>query len=340
MRLDANAPRLILAPLQGFTDAVFRTTFAEHFTGFDSALAPFVATMPAERIHDRYFRDLLPERNQRLRIEPQILGNDVEGFILVGRRLGDLGYPDVNWNLGCPFRPVTKKRRGAGLLPFPEQVGDFLEKVLPAIPGRLSVKLRLGLKSPLEILKLLPVLNRHPLREIVIHPRTARQMYGGRPDLEAFELCAQASRHPVVYNGDIVSLRTYNELSARFTDVAGWMIGRGALSDPFLPEAITSGAEAASFNVQRFQAFYEDLFGRYREALSGPGHLLDRMKGFWTYFGVHFQKGAALCKRIHRTYHLPAYLELVARFFEEEAQWVAVTPGRASGDAECPAADG
>lgn len=319
---EANAPRLVLAPLQGFTDAVFRTTFAEHFKGFDAALAPFIPTMPAERTHDRHFRDLLPERNQRLRIEPQILGNHADNFIHVSRRLGDMGYPDVNWNLGCPFRPVTKKRRGAGLLPFPEQVGEFLEQVLPAIPGRLSVKLRLGLNSPLEILKLLPVLNSYPLRAIIIHPRTARQMYTGQPDLDAFHLCLKASRHPVVYNGDIVSLPKFNEISTRFTGVDGWMIGRGALSDPFLPEAITSGADAACAKVQRFRAFYEDLFGRYREALSGPGHLLDRMKGFWTYFGVHFQNGVALCKRIHRTYDLPRYLELVSRFFEEDAQWV------------------
>jgi tRNA-dihydrouridine synthase len=319
---ERQAPRLILAPLQGFTDAIFRTTFVEHFKGFDSALAPFITTMPAERIHDRHFRDLLPERNLRLRIEPQILGNCAEDFIHVSRRLCDMGYPDVNWNLGCPFRPVTKKRRGAGLLPFPEQVGEFLEKVLPAIPGRLSVKLRLGLNSPLEILKLLPVLNSLPLREVIIHPRTARQMYTGRPDLDSFHLCLGASRHPLVYNGDIGDVHRFEEISARFTNVAGWMIGRGALSNPFLPEAITSGADNACAKVQRFRAFYEDLFGRYHEALSGPGHLLDRMKGFWTYFGVHFQNGAALCKRIHRTYHLPRYLEVVSRFFEEDAEWV------------------
>lgn len=322
MHPERQTPRLILAPLQGFTDAIFRTTFAEHFKGFESALAPFITTMPADRIHDRHFRDLLPERNLRLRIEPQILGNNAEDFMHVGRRLGEMGYPDVNWNLGCPFRPVTKKRRGAGLLPFPEQVGELLEKILPAIPGRLSVKLRLGLNSPLEILNLLPVLNRLPLREIIIHPRTARQVYTGRPDLDTFRLCLEASRHPVVYNGDIGDLRTFEEISARFPDVEGWMIGRGALSNPFLPEAIASGADTATAKVERFRAFYADLFGRYHEALSGPGHLLDRMKGFWTYFGVHFKGGAALSKRIHHTFHLPRYLKEVARFFEEDAEWV------------------
>jgi tRNA-dihydrouridine synthase len=319
---DHHSPRLILAPLQGFTDAVFRTTFAEHFKGFDSALAPFIPTLSADRFQDRHFRDLLPERNLRLPIEPQVLGSGAEDFIHVGRRLFDLGYPDVNWNLGCPFRPVTKKRRGAGLLAFPEQVGEFLEKVVPAIPGRLSVKLRLGLNSPQDILNLLPVLNRYPLREITIHPRIARQMYTGHPDLDTFQRCLGLSRHPVVYNGDIINLRRFFEISSRFATVDGWMIGRGALSNPFLPEAIKSGADTASAKVQRFRVFYEELFGRYHEVLSGPGHLLDRMKGFWTYFGVHFKNGAVLCKRIHRTFQLPRYLEVISRFFEEDAEWV------------------
>ncbi len=62
--------------------------------------------------------------------------------------------------------------------------------------------------------------------------------------------------------------------------------------------------------------------------MSGPGHLLDRMKGFWTYFGVNLKNGAVLSKRIHRTFHLPRYLELVIRYFEEDPEWVAPDAAR------------
>ncbi len=323
MECARPAPELILAPLKGFTDAVFRTTFAEHFNGFDAALAPFIATTPAERLHDRHLRDLLPERNLRMTVEPQMLGNCAEDFIHLARRLSEMGYPDVNWNLGCPFRPVTKKRRGAGLLAFPELVGEFLEQVLAAIPGGLSIKLRLGLASPQDIFTLIPVLNRYPLRQITLHPRTARQLYTGHPDLDSFRACLERIRHPVVYNGDIGDLRTFQELSDRFPAVTCWMIGRGALSNPFLPEDIKAGTDLGSEKIERFRAFYMDLFGRYQDRLSGPGHLLDRMKGFWTYFGVHLRNGAVLSKRIHRTFQLPRYVDEVARYFEEDADWVA-----------------
>jgi len=321
MTADHQAPRLILAPLKGFTDVIFRDTFAQHFDGFDSAMAPFIATVAADRLTDKHVRDLLPNQNTRMPIEPQILGNTAEDFVFIARRLFDMGYPDVNWNLGCPFRPVTKKRRGSGLLPFPEQVDAFLSKTLPAIPGRLSIKMRLGRNTPDEILRLLPVLDRYPLKEITIHPRTARQMYTGSPDLEMFQACLDQIRHQVVYNGDITYLQGFHTLAARFPSVDSWMIGRGALSNPFLPAIIKKGRDGVTGKLEKFKAFYEDLFFRYQERLCGPGHLLNHLKGFWTYFAGAFENSEDIGKRIHRTFTLPRYIETISRFFAEEANW-------------------
>lgn len=320
MNPDGRPPRLILAPLKGFTDAVFRGVFAEHFGGFDAALAPFVTSVPADRLTARHVQDLLPHRNPRLPVEPQILGSSPDDFLFLARRLSEMGYADVNWNLGCPFRPVTKKRRGSGLLPFPEQVDAFLDKTLRALPGRLSIKMRLGRNRAEEIFKLLPVLERYPLKEITIHPRTARQMYGGAPDLAAFQACLERTRHRLVYNGDIADLAGFRALQERFPRVESWMIGRGALTNPFLPAAIKNGG-AAYGDVRKFKSFYDDLFARYEERLCGPGHLLDRMKGFWKYFSAAFQDGPALEKRIHHTFQLPRYLETVERFFGEGPEW-------------------
>jgi tRNA-dihydrouridine synthase len=99
------------------------------------------------------------------------------------------------------------------------------------------------------------------------------------------------------------------------------MVGRGALTDPFLPAAIKTGADPGADRVRRFQAFYDDLFERTRTRLSGPGHLLDRMKGYWTYFAAAFTDGERLAKQIHRTFQLPRYVDTVERFFREEAVW-------------------
>jgi hypothetical protein len=46
------------------------------------------------------------------------------------------------------------------------------------------------------------------------------------------------------------------------------------------------------------------------------------MKGFWTYFSKAFKDGGKIRKKIHRTLKLQSYLEIVERFFAEDAQWI------------------
>ena len=317
-----NKIRLILAPLRGLTDYIYRNTFTRHFDGFDAALAPFIPTVQANSFKPSHLKDVLPKNNSAMPVTPQIIGNNPADFIPLARRLFDLGYNTVNWNLGCPFPMVAKKQRGSGLLPYPDRIEAFLEKTISSIPNRLSIKPRLGRNQADEILKLMRIFNQYPLEEIIIHPRTGKQMYGGKPDLDIFGKCLEMSRHPIVYNGDIYDMAGFKVVSERFKAVDLWMIGRGALSNPFLPAIIKNGDDIWTHKVEIFRQFYEDLFNQYRQLFSGPGHLLDRMKGFWTYFSKPFNNGHKIRKKIQRSQKLDRYQEIVERFFNEEAQWV------------------
>jgi tRNA-dihydrouridine synthase len=320
--MDGN-PTLILAPLRGFTDYIFRNAFCRHFDGFDSALAPFISAVSAARCKPAQLEDLLPENNRHLPVVPQIMTNQAPAFLSLARLLADFGYDIVNWNLGCPYPMVAKKKRGCGLLPYPELIDAFLDHVCADMPGRISIKMRLGRFHAEEIDRLVPVLNRYPLTEVIIHPRTGKQMYTGELDLEAFEACMAEIRHRIVFNGDLRSLERFTAAAGRFgAGVAGWMIGRGALIDPFLPSAIKRGRQDADRRLERFKGFYDDLFDSYRQKLHGPGHLLDRMKGFWKYFSQAFENGRQIEKQVHRTHRLDHYLRIVKRFFEEDARWV------------------
>jgi tRNA-dihydrouridine synthase B len=238
----------------------------------------------------------------------------------LAEQMYELGYSTVNWNLGCPYPMVAKKQRGSGLLPFPDKIDAFLEKTMASIPNRLSIKTRLGRNKSNEIFQLMPIFNRYPLEEIVIHPRTGRQMYNGEPDLEAFEQCLALTRHRIAYNGDIADLAAFQRFSARLQATDRWMIGRAAVANPFLPVIVKAGQDDFTNKVETFRQFYDELFANYQQVFSGPGHLLARMKGFWTYFSQSFKNGR---KKVHRTHKLQRYLDLVARFFDEEAQWKA-----------------
>ena len=313
--------KLYLAPLRGFTDNIFRNTFNRHFNGFDAAVAPFISTTETARAKPSHLKDVLPENNPAMPIIPQILGNNPAGFVSLAEQLYEMGYSTINWNLGCPYPMVAKKQRGCGLLPFPDKIDAFLEQTMSSIPNRISIKTRLGRNNSNEIFQLMPIFNRYLLEEIVIHPRTGKQMYGGEADLEAFEKCLESTHHRVVYNGDITNLAAFRRFSSRLKATNRWMIGRAAVANPFLPAIIKCGEDKFREKVAIFRQFYQELFEHYQQEFSGPGHLLERMKGFWTYFSQSFKEGRKIRKKVHRTHKLARYLDIVEKFFEEEAQW-------------------
>ncbi len=312
---------LYLAPIRGLTDCIFRSTFCRHFNGFDIAVAPFISTVHKAKIGNSHLKDIIPENNTQMPVIPQIMGNDPEGFINLSKKLFDLGYNTVNWNLGCPFPMVARKKRGSGLLLFPERIDSLLDKVLPMIPNELSIKTRLGRNKKDEIFKLLPIFNKYPLTEIIIHPRTGIQMYKGIVDIDVFEKCISLSKHPVVYNGDINDFNTFTSLSNRFKLIDRWMIGRGALANPFLPHIIKTGKDDIPDKLIKFKTFYDELFNQYDQILSGPTHIVDRMKGFWFYFSRSFKDNKKILKKIHKLDNRKKYIKIVANFFDSDAQW-------------------
>jgi tRNA-dihydrouridine synthase B len=314
-------PFLYLAPMRGYTNVLFRNIFSAHFKGLDAAISPFISTLSCKQIKDSHIKDILPEYNNGLPLIPQIISNDPDGFILLSKRFYDLGYDIVNWNLGCPFSLVAKKKRGSGLLPYPDMIRSFLDSVIPQIPNRLSIKIRIGRKTNNEIFELIPIFNQYPFDEIMIHPRTGVQLYSGIPDQETFKQCLTLLKHRIVYNGDIFDTKTFQKLTDMYPEVDRWMLGRGVLANPFLPGMIKSGKENMPDNIEQFKQFHDDLFEAYRATLSGQAHLVDRMKGYWQYFSRSFQGGQKLFKKIKKLKTADKYKAAIDQFFQEDPIW-------------------
>jgi len=305
---------LILAPIRGITDCYFRTLFQKHFPGFDSSLAPFINPQRHSSFQPKQLKDLLPEQNQTLKVVPQLLHTNGDDFLFLADRLYELGYKEVNWNLGCPAPMVTKKHRGSGFLPFPEQIIAFLDHVLPRLPMAMSIKTRLGYEDKNELLSLLPRLNSYPLTEIIIHPRLGRQLYKGKTDRDTFGLCLAASDHAIVYNGDITTTEEFTELQQQFPKIRKWMIGRGALANPFLAGEI----KKTTISEKRIilLSFHNELYTCYRELLSGPAHLLGRMKQLWVYLSLFFPPEKKTWKKIKKCRTEVQYQQVVANLFK------------------------
>jgi tRNA-dihydrouridine synthase len=163
---------------------------------------------------------------------------------------------------------------------------------------------------------LIPIFNRYPIKRMIIHPRIGEQMYAGRVDLDVFGACLNRIVHPVVYNGDINDPQWFAQLEQRFPTVSGWMMGRGLIANPFMPEIIKAQSTGGQSPISRFKGFHDDLVDSYGHVFCGPGHVLDRMKGFWRYFANGFSDGRHILKRIRKVTTLSRYQQLVAEYFD------------------------
>ena len=196
---------LILAPLRGVTIRCFRETFADLLdeVGFTEAVTPFISAMPGlDPLADRELRGAA--NSSRLKVTPQFIGKDPGALRNCLLRVRDAGFDTADLNCGCPFPMVRNKGRGSGLLRTPDVLRRMLEAGCGAMgPGRFSVKARIGIDRPDELLALIPMLNCFPLRHITVHARTAVQMYDGMCDRAAFEAVRRESAVPVIENGDL-----------------------------------------------------------------------------------------------------------------------------------------
>jgi tRNA-dihydrouridine synthase len=317
-----DIPKIILAPLHGYTDAPYRAALDACFGGYDEAVAPFVALSPAERFNPIRLKDVNPSGNIRMPVVPQLLGNDPKAFIQAAEALHKMGYSRLNWNLGCPKRAIAAKQRGSGLLPHPDIIGSVLEKVIPAIPQQLSVKLRLGRNHPDEIFPVIEVLNRFPLESVIVHPRIGVEMYTEKADVDRFEMVLPLLKHPVIYNGDIFSVDDYLRLRFRFPSVAGWMIGRGVLANPFLAEQM-KGFEIPGPSVQRerFTGFINLLQQHYTAESHTKNYLLNRMKDNWGFFAFRFSNIREIYKNFIRLQTWEEFQSVQSSILEK-AEWI------------------
>jgi len=306
-----------LAPLRGVTDYIFRNTFERYFGQFDYLLTPFVPTVKGESVNPSHCKDVNPQHNDTQRVIPQIIGNVPSEIALLANHLHGLGYKSVNLNLGCPHPQITRKKRGSGLLSCPELLDTILEQTLSQITCPFSVKVRLGLESADELEKVIPVLNRFDLQEVTIHPRTGAQMYEGTVDLDAFEKYHVQIRHPVCYNGDIWSAECFNEYSARFKSISKWMLGRGVVQNPFLLKQLRSDTGTHN-DMKILQAFHDDIYAENARRLSGPSHLLGKMKELWFYLAHSFADPKRVLKKILKKQNVDGYCQAVKELFGEE----------------------
>ena len=303
------------APMEGITGHIYRNAYEKYFHNIDKYFTPFIVPNQSLSLKTKELRDLLPENNDGLNIVPQILTNDAEGFILTANKLKQLGYDEINLNLGCPAGTVVSKKRGSGFLAYPEELDKFLDEIYKIKDMKISIKTRLGKENPEEFYNLIEIYNKYPLEELIIHPRTREDFYGNTPNLKMFKESLSLSKHSICYNGDIFTTENYCEIVKEFPGIDKVMLGRGVLANPGLIGEIK---ENNFISKEILKEFHDEIFENYTILLNEDKNAMYRMKELWGYMSHIFTDNKKYYKKIKKAQKAKDYREAVSRLFEEQ----------------------
>ena len=322
--------KIAMAPLEGITTYVFRNAYNKYYGGVDRYFTPFLT---ASHLKGRELREVHPDNNKGLDVVPQILANDSEQFLEIARQLAELGYKEVNLNLGCPSGTVVSKKRGAGLLGDIKMLDEFLNGIYEGadkIGVQISIKTRIGMEFLSEWEDILSVYIKYPIKELIIHPRLRNEFYKGEVHMDAFRKAlnimdasslssadkrsSKWGRFHLTYNGDIVDVASYKAVLSEIGD-SDIMIGRGLLMNPELANQLQSFDNNPDKKV--FKEFIDELVVNYEDEMSGEKQVVQKMKELWVYFAKGLGVSDRRLKELLKVNRLAEYRSIVQMIMSE-----------------------
>ena len=301
-----------LAPMEGITGHVFRRVHAECFGALDVYYTPF---LPPPRVDSTFggknFKEIDPSNNEGLNVVPQLLTKNADEFVWAAHLLAELGYREVNLNLGCPSGTVVSKGKGSGFLRNPDELEVFLQDICERSPLPVSVKTRFGLSDDNEYERVLDIYCRLPLAELIVHPRVQADRYQGSPRWQAYGETLARAPFPVAYNGDIFTVEDACALTAAYPETCHIMLGRGLLANPALGCMLAGGSPASTAELK---AFHDKLFAAYQQEIGG--NAVFRMKEWWFYAKCAFEDPQTVHRAVRKVRRVEEYEAVVERLFQ------------------------
>ena len=304
-----------LAPMEGITGHTFRRVHAECFGALDRYYTPFLPPpCVGSSFGGKHLKEIDPANNEGLNVIPQLLTKNANEFAWATKLLADMGYREVNLNLGCPSGTVVSKGKGSGFLRNLDELEVFLRDVCERSPLPVSVKTRLGLEDDAEYERILDLYCSLSLAELIVHPRVQKDRYQGKPRWESYGETLARAPFPVAYNGDIFAPEDASALCAAYPATRHVMLGRGLLANPALSRMLAGGAPA---NAMELRQFHDRLFDAYQDEIGG--NAVFRMKEWWFYAKCAFADPMAVHRAVRKARKVEEYEAAVDRVFRTEA---------------------
>jgi tRNA-dihydrouridine synthase len=229
--LPPDRPALVLAPMQDVTDLPFMRVLARRGAP-DWFVTEYFRIYPGAHL-SRYILRSIVENETGKPIYAQMIGRDLPSLIHSANELAQTPIAGIDLNLGCPAPIVCRKDAGGGLLRNLVTLNELIGRLREAIPGRFTVKTRLGYTTVDEFPALLEIFRRYGIDGLTIHARTVLERYQTPVHPDFVKSAVSVMDCPVIANGNVVDTATGLAYLAQ-TGAAGLMIGRGAIRNPWI----------------------------------------------------------------------------------------------------------
>jgi tRNA-dihydrouridine synthase len=318
--LARTAPVLALAPMQDVTDLEFWQVMAR-YGGPDIYWTEYFRVHSTSNLEKHILRSITHNPTGRPAIA-QMIGNDVDALVRTARQLQQHPVAAIDLNLGCPAPIVYRKCAGGGLLREPARIDRILGALREAIPGKFTVKTRIGFDDPAVFDDLLPIFAKHSLDLLTVHGRTVQEMYRSAVHYDFIARAVGAMPCPVLANGNVYSTAKAESVLAE-TGARGLMIGRGAIRNPWLftqirqrlrggPEFVPTGRQVLGY--------VRDLYETIKlppDEYDEHGHVT-HLKKYLNFIGVGIDAEGRFLREIRRASTGAEFFRICTDFLDHD----------------------
>ena len=217
--------------MQDVTDLFFMGVIASYGSP-DYFFTEYFRVHPTSTLDKKILRSITENPTQRP-VFAQMIGESIPDLVRIARELSHYPVAGIDLNMGCPAPRIYRKNVGGGLLRDPEKVNRILGELRQAVPGRFSIKMRIGFENTAYFGQMLDLIDRHGVDLLSLHGRTVKEMYHGAVHYDLITQAVKRLNCPVLANGNVSSATSAAAVLAQ-TGAAGVMVGRAAIRNPWI----------------------------------------------------------------------------------------------------------